>query len=76
MPPSDSGRYILTYSGELASNSIHHCIGIATASNIAGPYTPQGSPTICPDVASTGGAIDSYLYYDEPHNKRYLVYKV
>lgn len=76
MPPSYSGRYILTYSGEFAKNNTHHCIGIATSDKIIGPYTPQDSPTVCPDVATTGGAIDSSLYYDETHNKRYLVYKV
>ncbi|CAN8096711.1 unnamed protein product [Discula destructiva] len=75
MPPTNSGRYIMTYSGELASDSVHHCIGIATSSSITGPYTPQDGPVICPDVSTTGGAIDSYLYYDEPQNKRYLVYK-
>lgn len=76
MPPSNSGRYIMTYSGELASNSVHHCIGIATSNSIIGPYTPQDGPVICPDPNTTGGAIDSYLYYDETHNKRYLIYKV
>lgn len=75
MPPSSSHKYIMTYSGQLATASTHHCVGIATASNIAGPYTPQSSPVICPDVASTGGAIDSALYYDANNNKRYIVYK-
>lgn len=66
----------MTYSGELATNDAHHCIGIATASSIVGPYTPQDNAVICPDAATTGGAIDSYLYFDETNNKRYLVYKV
>lgn len=64
----------MTYSGEL-KNSTHHCIGIATSSNIAGPYTPQSSSVICPTLSTTGGAIDSSLFYDEVNNKRYLVYK-
>lgn len=75
MPPESQGLYIMTYSGELASDSPHHCIGIATSHNIAGPYTPHDTPVICPDAASTGGAIDSSSYYDEPNNKRYVVYK-
>lgn len=75
MPPASRNLYIMTYSGQLASNPAHHCVGIATASNPAGPYTPQGGPVICPDIASTGGAIDSALFYDERNNKRYLVYK-
>lgn len=65
----------MTYSGQLATASTHHCIGVATATNIAGPYTPQSTPVICPDVATTGGAIDSALYYDADSNKRYIVYK-
>lgn len=75
MPPASQSLYIMTYSGALSSNSAHHCVGIATASNIAGPYTPHDSPVICPDVASTGGAIDSSSYYDETNGKRYTVYK-
>lgn len=65
----------MTYSAEVATDDTHHCIGIATSHDIAGPYTPQDSSVICPDIASTGGAIDSSLYYDDKKNKRYLVYK-
>lgn len=75
MPPASQSLYIMTYSGQLKTNTAHHCVGIATSHNIAGPYTPQSNPVICPDIASTGGAIDSSLYFDEPNNKRYLVYK-
>lgn len=75
MPPASQSLYIMTYSGQLKTNTAHHCVGIATSHNIAGPYTPQSNPVICPDIASTGGAIDSSLYFDAPNNKRYLVYK-
>ncbi|ROV98896.1 hypothetical protein VSDG_03804 [Cytospora chrysosperma] len=71
----DGNVYIMTYSGALASNTAHHCIGIATSSSIEGPYTPQDSPAICPDIDSTGGAIDSSSFYDAVNNKRYIVYK-
>lgn len=75
MPPQSESLYIMTYSAEVSANNAHHCIGIATSHNIAGPYTAQDSSVICPDIASTGGAIDSSFYYDDKQNKRYLVYK-
>lgn len=75
MPPEENHRYIMTYSGALKGNQPYHCVGIATSNNIEGPYTPQDSPAICPDIASTGGAIDSSSFYDQVNNKRYVVYK-
>lgn len=75
MPQGSQNLYIMTYSGELASDTAHHCIGIATSNDIAGPYTPHDTPVICPDIASTGGAIDSSGFYDVKANKRYIVYK-
>lgn len=75
MPPEGDHKYIMTYSGALKGNEPFHCVGIATSSNIEGPYTPQGGPAICPDIASTGGAIDSSSFYDQVNNKRYIVYK-
>ncbi|KUI65096.1 putative arabinan endo-1,5-alpha-L-arabinosidase C [Cytospora mali] len=75
MPPENQHLYIMTYSGALASDTSHHCVGIATSSKIEGPYTPHNSPVICPDIASTGGAIDSSSFYDQVNNKRYIVYK-
>ncbi|KAK7737753.1 hypothetical protein SLS53_006373 [Cytospora paraplurivora] len=65
----------MTYSGALKNNPSHHCVGIATSNKIEGPYTPRSSPAICPDIPSTGGAIDSSSFYDAVHNKRYIVYK-
>ncbi|PSR78878.1 glycosyl hydrolase family 43 protein [Coniella lustricola] len=76
MPPASQSLFIMAYSGQLASNPDHHCVGIATSHSITGPYTPGNSPLICPDILTTGGAIDPSLYYDERNNKRYLVYKV
>lgn len=75
MPPSSSHKYVMTYSGQMATASSRHCVGVATASNILGPYTSQSTPIICPDVATKGGAIDSAFYYDANNNKRYIVYK-
>ncbi|KAH8781383.1 glycosyl hydrolase family 43 protein [Diaporthe sp. PMI_573] len=75
MPPEGDHKYIMTYSGALKGNEPFHCVGIATSSKIEGPYTPQSGPAICPDIASTGGAIDSSSFYDQVNNKRYIVYK-
>lgn len=75
LPPESKHTYIMTYSGALKDNPTHHCVGIATSDKIEGPYTPRGSPAICPDIPSTGGAIDSSSFYDAVNNKRYIVYK-
>lgn len=75
MPPEADHLYIMTYSGALASNPSHHCVGIATSNKIEGPYTPRSSPAICSDIATTGGSIDSSSFYDQVNDKRYIVYK-
>lgn len=62
------------YAGEVASAPGKHCIGVATAENITGPYTPATSPLIC-DLKS-GGAIDPSGFQDPSTKKRYVVYKV
>jgi hypothetical protein len=50
-----------------------HCIGIATASSPAGPFTPKSSPHIC-DLAN-GGAIDP-SGFQAPGGALYLLWKV
>jgi hypothetical protein len=75
MPPEGDHKYIMTYSGALKGNEPFHCVGIATSNKIEGPYTPQDGPAICPDIPTTGGAIDSSSFYDQVNNKRYIVYK-
>jgi beta-xylosidase len=71
---ADDGSYVMYYSGELANNTRHHCIGVATASTIVGPYKPRPEPLACP--LDIGGAIDPSGFVDSSTKKRYVVYKV
>jgi arabinan endo-1,5-alpha-L-arabinosidase len=49
------------------------CIGVATATDPAGPFTPAGSgPIVCPPTE--GGAIDPATFVDDD-GSRYLVWK-
>lgn len=50
-----------------------HCVGVATASTIEGPYTGQSESLICP--LSEGGAIDAAGFQDSD-GARYIVYKI
>ncbi|KAF4591357.1 glycoside hydrolase family 43 protein [Ophiocordyceps camponoti-floridani] len=69
----DDGSYVLYFSGQLASNPDHHCVGAATSRSILGPYVPQQQPFAC-DVG-VGGQIDPSGFRDAD-GKRYVVYKV
>ena len=60
------------YSASTAANPRLHCVGVATADNVLGPYVPQDEPIICP--TEQGGAIDASGY--ECDGQRYVVYKV
>ena len=60
------------YSASLAAKPKLHCVGVATASNVIGPYVAQDEPIICP--TDQGGAIDAAGY--ETNGQRYIVYKV
>lgn len=69
------GRFIMYYTAALKSNPRFHCLGIASASSVTGPYTPIGSdPWACP--TAQGGAIDPAGYYDPKDNTRWVVYKI
>ncbi|KAI4850765.1 glycoside hydrolase family 43 protein [Aureobasidium sp. EXF-8845] len=70
-----SERFVMYYSAALESNPRLHCLGIASASTVTGPYTPIGSePWVCPTYQ--GGAIDPAGYHDPKDNTRWVVYKV
>lgn len=60
------------YSASTAANPRLHCVGVAAASNVLGPYVPQRDPIICP--TEQGGAIDAAGYV--AGGQRYVVYKV
>ena len=68
------GKYVLYYAGQVARNSAHHCVGVATAQTVLGPYRPAERPLVC-DLAS-GGAIDPNGFWDEATGRRYVAYKV
>ncbi|KAJ4416583.1 hypothetical protein N0V85_002214 [Neurospora sp. IMI 360204] len=65
--------FVMYYSGLLA-DSPYHCIGIATAENITGPYEAFDEAFACPD--SDGGAIDASGYLDPVDGSFFVVYKV
>lgn len=61
------------YSATTKENAALHCIGVAKADTVTGPYKPVGDqPLVCP--LKDGGAIDAAAYND--NGKRYLVWKV
>lgn len=60
------------YSASTADNPKLHCVGVATAPTVLGPYTPHSNPIICP--TEQGGAIDAAGF--ESDGQRYIVYKV
>ncbi|KAJ9143727.1 Glycosyl hydrolase family 43 protein [Pleurostoma richardsiae] len=68
------GTYVMYYSGELANNTAHHCVGVATAKSIVGPYQPHDEPLVC--HIDAGGAIDPSGFVDAATGKRYVVYKI
>lgn len=67
------GFYVMYYSAASASNPAQHCIGVAVASSINGPYIPHSTPFACP--IAQGGAIDASGFHDTD-GSRYVVYKV
>lgn len=66
-------RYVLYFSGEVAgTNPARHCVGVATAKTILGPYEPQPKAFEC-DLEA-GSAIDpSTVLVD---GRLYMTYKV
>ncbi|MBO0868174.1 MAG: family 43 glycosylhydrolase [Micromonosporaceae bacterium] len=52
-----SAGWVLYYSAPALGMNGQRCIGVATASSVAGPYTPNSSPLICP--GGENGAVDT-----------------
>lgn len=71
-----NGKFVMYFTAASKTNTAIHCLGVATASTVLGPYTPTDmtSPWACPYTA--GGAIDPAGYYDPSTNTRWVVYKV
>jgi beta-xylosidase len=66
--------WVMYYSAPSAQDKSKHCVGAATASSVAGPYTPRDEYISC-DLGA-GGAIDPSGYYDKASNTRWVVYKI
>jgi hypothetical protein len=86
--PKDDGQFVLYFSAALAASPTKHCVGVATSSDIEGPYIAIEKPLICPDPdgngnrvdavipsSGLGGAIDAAGFRDVD-GTRYVVYKV
>lgn len=69
----DNGSYVMYYSAQL-NNSTRHCLGVATASNILGPWATSAEPWHCD--YDLGGTIDSSGFYDASDNTRWVTYKI
>lgn len=67
------GSFVMYFAGTSSQDPNKHCVGVATSSKPAGPYTPSDTPFACP--LAQGGAIDAAGYVDDDGNV-YVVYKV
>lgn len=84
------GRYVMYYAPTLADHRffspsqtdippVTHCVGIATSTNLAGPFTPvPGPPLVC--QTALGGDIDAVVFKDPqgpngPAHPDYLIWK-
>ena len=52
-----SAGWVLYYSAPAAGMNGQRCIGVAIATTVTGPYTPQSQPLICP--GGKNGAVDT-----------------
>ncbi|KAI0166717.1 glycoside hydrolase family 43 protein [Hypoxylon sp. FL1284] len=68
-----NGTYVMYYSGEVAADSRHHCIGAAVSDKAMGPYVASDEPFAC-DL-DAGGAIDA-SGFEDADGKQYVLYKV
>ncbi|KPI42233.1 uncharacterized protein AB675_9879 [Cyphellophora attinorum] len=70
-------KFVMYYaSGTLSSKGKYHCIGAATASTPLGPFVPiSDQPFICPNIPTSGGAIDPEGFLDPVTGRRYVAYK-
>lgn len=70
----DNGTYVMYYTAALANNTSVHCLGVATANNIEGPWSVDDDEYWHCDE-DRGGSIDSSGFQDDD-NTRYVVYKI
>ncbi|KAG6863462.1 hypothetical protein C0993_011374 [Termitomyces sp. T159_Od127] len=65
--------FVLYYSATSAQDPTAHCVGVATSSNVRGPYTPLADPFAC--HLDQGGTIDAAGHH-HPDGSLYVVYKI
>ncbi|EEY14086.1 glycosyl hydrolase family 43 protein [Verticillium alfalfae VaMs.102] len=63
-----------SFRGELPDADGRHCVGVALADSMTGPYRPMPEPWAC--HLDQGGAIDPAGFHDAGTGRRYVVYKV
>ncbi|KAF7349636.1 Arabinanase/levansucrase/invertase superfamily protein [Mycena sanguinolenta] len=67
-----SNSYVMYYTAFSTADG-NHCIGAATSSTPAGPFTPQLAPILCD---SAGGGVIDASGFEAPGGALYLVWKV
>ncbi|KAF7349632.1 Arabinanase/levansucrase/invertase superfamily protein [Mycena sanguinolenta] len=67
-----SNSYVMYYTAFSTADG-NHCIGAATSSTPAGPFTPQSAPILCD---SAGGGVIDASGFEAPGGALYLVWKV
>lgn len=69
----DNGTYVMYYTAALANDTSVHCLGVATADEIEGPWQVNDEYWHCDE--DRGGSIDSSGFEDDD-STRYVVYKI
>lgn len=68
----DDGTFVMYFSATSSQDDSKHCVGVATATSVTGPYTPADNAIACP--LDQGGAIDADGFKDG--DTFYVVYKI
>jgi hypothetical protein len=70
-------RYVVAFSAATRDDTVgdrDSCIGLATATDPVGPYTPEPQPLAC-NPGSRTGAIDPDFFTDPRTGRQYLLWK-
>lgn len=70
----DDGTYVMYYTAALAKNARVHCLGVATAAKVTGPWSVADKYWQCDE--DRGGSIDSSGFHDDEARTRWVVYKI
>ncbi|KAI9677039.1 MAG: hypothetical protein M1817_006878 [Caeruleum heppii] len=68
------GKFVMYFSAAPATSPEQHCVGVALADSITGPYIDNGQyPFVCP--LEIGGALDAAGFMDDD-GAMYVLYKI